>query len=193
MSLAARLINHIQSDGVVHTLGIIGRRLTIYASKYADRYFDRRYGAETSRFVEVAEMAVHSRNKERGIRYEPTRARPFRKLMRSLRFPRGSVFLDIGCGKGRVLIMASECGFGKTVGVEHSRELCRAARRNLDAYRRCTGRRIEAVIHECDALDYRFDDSENVITCSTLSTPSCWARSSISSRLHWREHREQSG
>jgi hypothetical protein len=39
--------------------------------------------------------------------------------------------VDIGCGKGRVLMLASEYGFREIVGVELNRGLARVARKNL--------------------------------------------------------------
>jgi SAM-dependent methyltransferase len=47
--------------------------------------------------------------------------------------PKQFCFLDIGCGKGRPLIIASGYGFKDLIGVDYSATLCRVAERNLKA------------------------------------------------------------
>ena len=42
-----------------------------------------------------------------------------------------NTFLDLGCGKGRALIVAQEAGFGQVVGVELAEKLARQAERNM--------------------------------------------------------------
>ena len=49
--------------------------------------------------------------------------------------------MDLGCGKGRVLMLAVEYGFARVTGVDYSASLCEIARRNLDVLRARTGRR----------------------------------------------------
>ncbi len=44
-------------------------------------------------------------------------------------------FLDIGCGKGRAMVVAAEYGAKKVSGVELSGKLIAAARKNLAAYK----------------------------------------------------------
>jgi SAM-dependent methyltransferase len=65
-------------------------------------------------------------------------------------------FIDLGCGKGRVLLMASDYPFKRIIGVEFMPELHRAAEKNIAGYssdrQRC--RRIEAVC--VDARDFQF-------------------------------------
>jgi SAM-dependent methyltransferase len=65
-------------------------------------------------------------------------------------------FVDLGCGKGRVLLMASDYSFQRIVGVEFMPDLHRAAQRNAASYsndrQRC--RRIETLC--VDARDFQF-------------------------------------
>lgn len=42
----------------------------------------------------------------------------------------GAAFIDLGCGKGRVLAIATEFGFASVEGIELSPPLCRTAARN---------------------------------------------------------------
>lgn len=48
-------------------------------------------------------------------------------------YPR-TVFVDLGCGKGRTLLLASHYAFRSIIGVEISPELCQIATENVKAY-----------------------------------------------------------
>jgi SAM-dependent methyltransferase len=65
-------------------------------------------------------------------------------------------FVDLGCGKGRVLLMASDYPFKKIIGVEFMPELHRVAQKNFAGYsndlQRC--RQIETLC--MDARDFQF-------------------------------------
>ena len=65
-------------------------------------------------------------------------------------------FVDLGSGKGRVLLMASDYPFKKIIGVEFMPELHHAAQKNIAGYsndrQRC--RQIETVC--MDARDFQF-------------------------------------
>ncbi len=67
--------------------------------------------------------------------YQPTDPSEFREMMAALPidFPEFT-FIDIGSGKGRTLLLASEYPFRKIVGVELIAELHRAAEENIAAY-----------------------------------------------------------
>jgi SAM-dependent methyltransferase len=140
------------------------RRCALETSKFADRFFDSRYGTETSALVENAAMSdVTSDNLSRGIRYEPTRALPFRRVLRAARIPTDGVFVDMGCGKGRVCMLAIEHGFARVVGIDYSPRLCELSRKNLEIFKQRTGRRFEADIRVVDAVNYAFAGDETVL------------------------------
>ena len=140
------------------------RRFALAASKLTDHRFDRKYGTETSALVENANMRdVRSDNLARGIRYEPTRAAPFRRVMRAARIPAAGSFLDIGCGKGRVCLLAAEHGFARVIGIDYSRHLCETARANVERFQRRSGKSFEADIRAMDAAGYVFNGDERVV------------------------------
>jgi SAM-dependent methyltransferase len=64
-------------------------------------------------------------------------------------------FIDLGSGKGRVLLMAADYPFQRIVGVEFMPDLCRAAEKNIAAYSsdRQQCRDIETVC--MDARDFQ--------------------------------------
>jgi hypothetical protein len=89
--------------------------------------------------------------------YQPTEPSLFREMMASLPVAFDTfTFVDLGSGKGRTLLMASEYPFRKIVGVELMAELHRAAEENIRAYHSATQRcsQIEAVC--TDACEFVF-------------------------------------
>jgi SAM-dependent methyltransferase len=87
--------------------------------------------------------------------YQATDPALFREMMASLPIEFDQfTFVDLGSGKGRTLLMASEYPFRKIVGVELIAELHRAAEENIRLYRSATQRcsQIEAVC--ADACEF---------------------------------------
>ncbi len=71
-------------------------------------------------------------------------------------------FVDLGCGKGRVLMLASEFDFRKVVGVEISAELCEVARRNAVAFRPPT-RKSGIEVQNADATRCDFPETDLLV------------------------------
>lgn len=64
-------------------------------------------------------------------------------------------FIDIGCGKGRVLIVAESCGFRQITGIELYPDLLKTAAENIKSY---SARRNDSVITllQENALHYNY-------------------------------------
>jgi predicted RNA methylase len=91
------------------------------------------------------------------LAYVPTPAHHFIRMLRSLPVdvPADFTFVDIGCGKGLTLLLASDHGFQPVIGVELDPRLADIARDNVRAFLAQTphhGRVIDVVHH--DAADY---------------------------------------
>jgi cyclopropane fatty-acyl-phospholipid synthase-like methyltransferase len=93
-----------------------------------DIAFDLRYGTDTIRCTEMNTLAFQSENKKLATLYQASEPQPLRSIMRKLDLPKDSSFVDLGSGKGRVLLIAAQFGFQRVIGVEFSRELCEIAR-----------------------------------------------------------------
>jgi hypothetical protein len=96
--------------------------------------------------------------------YQPTDPTLFREMMASLPIEFDQfTFVDLGSGKGRTLLMASEYPFMRIVGVELIAELHQAAEENIRAYRSATQqcRQIEAVC--ADASEFVFPETPLVL------------------------------
>ena len=110
--------------------------------------------------VQQAELDFEHPSKSSAHPYYPTRGRAFRKLFSSLRFPPDSVFVDYGSGKGKILLLAAECGFRKVIGIEFSEELHQIAQQNILRYGGVAQQRAELVC--ADAATFVLRDDENV-------------------------------
>ncbi len=89
--------------------------------------------------------------------YQPTDPSLFHEMMASLPIQfEQFTFIDLGSGKGRTLLMASDYPFRKIIGVELIEELHKAAEENISAYHSPTQRceHIEAVC--ADATEFIF-------------------------------------
>jgi SAM-dependent methyltransferase len=130
-------------------------------SRYGDVEYDWAHRVNTT------SGTVSSRARLLGLfhsPYQPTDAASFREMMSSLPIAfEQFTFLDLGSGKGRTLLMASDYGFRKIIGVELIAELHQAAAQNVREYRSQTQRchKIESVL--ADARDYEFPDGPLVL------------------------------
>jgi SAM-dependent methyltransferase len=135
-----------------------------------DYAFDVQYGTDTFMQTKFDDLTINSNNKDRGVYYQPTRVMPLIKLFENIKsmIPANSIFVDFGCGKGRVLLIASQFGFKEARGVEFARELCTIARNNCATYKAKTGVRTRFQITESDVVDYDIDTDDNVFFYSIL-------------------------
>jgi len=107
---------------------------------HAQHRFDRRFGVETTGVIEPGALGVPEARASETGGYEATSRRAFRRIVRrlGLDYPRYT-FIDMGSGKGAVLLYAAEFPFKEIVGVEFAPALHEIAERNLAAYR---GRKV---------------------------------------------------
>ncbi len=140
------------------------RRVREEALNASYRDFDMVYGVDTTTPIPIETLATDSDNWLFGNRYEPIVPREFHDMMHAAgEVAEGRVFIDLGCGKGRALLLASEYPFKRIIGVEFASELVRLARENLLRYRntRQVCRDLEVI--EADAATYSFPDDPLVI------------------------------
>lgn len=148
---------------VVSAYGIRGVLFKLYAA-FVDRWFDLRFGTDTCRWAVLDELHIVGTNKNHGHRYEPARIVVMRRLFRQIQplVPKDSVVVDLGSGKGRVLMIAAECGFTAATGVEFASELCADARENCLKYQRKTKCAVQFRIVEGDVVTYEIGPRDNV-------------------------------
>ena|ERR1017187_3962092 len=110
--------------------------------------FDNRYGTDTGGVVNLWQYRIESPNAKYGVSYGSISQQHIEVLLGAL--PRHATFVDLGCGKGRPLLVAARMGFESLIGVEFVRELAEVAHDNL----RKMG--VQATVVRADAAAYEF-------------------------------------
>lgn len=130
--------------------------------------FDQKYGVETSKLVRVA--PTDSPNVSRGNKYEASTEAIIRWCIENCQMPISeTTFVDVGSGKGRVLIVAAMYPFKRIIGVEYSPALVRICLDNL----RRVGASEKCEVVGADAADYEFPDGNLLVSFTTLSMQQC--------------------
>jgi len=95
-------------------------------------HFDAAFQVETDRIREIGTLDIESANAKYAVRYEPSPVDLVQRALGQLRIdPRSFTFVDFGAGKGRVLLLAAQWGFGRVIGVEFCEELVLQAQENI--------------------------------------------------------------
>jgi SAM-dependent methyltransferase len=118
--------------------------------------------------VDTAPGASSGERAHAGIRgahaYDPA---PWWTLKRSMRLAsiraEGFTFVDIGCGKGRVLLSALALPFSRVIGIELSRALSKIAEKNLTSARLIARRCSSAQVIRGDATEFSMPHGPNVV------------------------------
>jgi SAM-dependent methyltransferase len=118
-----------------------------------DTSFDRAYGTDTAGSVQPLDLGIEDDGARRdAVQYLPSPASITRRLLRQLRIdPSTFSFVDFGCGKGRVLMVAAEHRFKRVVGVEISAALARIAVSNARLFAAKRPRRAAIEVLQQDA------------------------------------------
>ena len=103
--------------------------------------------------------ARHEKDDKNHSRYEPTPYAVLERLAESGLIREGDVFVDYGCGKGRVSFFISYTTGCKAIGVEYDRALYAAAEKALSVFE---GRR--------DKVLFLYENAENY----TIENASCF-------------------
>lgn len=171
LRVTRRLQRSLRTRGFVgslaHALDVLGARLRGRAPAHpdtaADDDFDRRFGVDTGGVIPQADLDVDDPNWVHGSAYVATSPIDFAEVLAPFGFdPAKTRFVDLGCGKGRVLMMTAALPFAQVLGVEYSPALSAIARRNLERYR--GPHRAEAVeVVTADASEFAYPDGDLVV------------------------------
>jgi SAM-dependent methyltransferase len=124
-------------------------------SRYGDIDYDFEHGVDTT----WATLNLRTRLREllSGGQYQPTEPTLFHEVLRAIPVGfEGLTFIDLGSGKGRTLLMASEYPFRRIIGVEILAELNEIVHQNIARYR-SDGQKCRAIeSHSGDARSFEF-------------------------------------
>ena len=152
------LSNTRRTVGFWETLRLASRRAL--ARPPRDR-FDEQYGVDTREELDPSEAQLPNGLQDRAEKYAPTHPRLLRHIFENLDvdYP-STTFVDIGCGKGRGVLVAMGFPFRKVVGVELSPVTSAIARKNLEIFlARGDAKCRDVEILNQNALEFPLPDS----------------------------------
>jgi SAM-dependent methyltransferase len=153
MAMARRLPSSLRKKGISETLKRC--KATI-----EEIWFDFKFGVDT---LETVSPALRSARPDL-LPYAPTKISRLKAIIQDLPIDYTDfTLLDLGSGKGRVLLMASEFPFRRVVGVEILPELHAIARKNIQQYHSAT-QKSRAIVSVCsDAVTYRLPAEDTIL------------------------------
>jgi SAM-dependent methyltransferase len=117
-------------------------------------FFERPAGIDTASVVHLEELGLAGDGRQD---YHPTPWLTLKRVLREKDVRSDDVFIDFGCGKGRVVFQAAMYPFRKVIGVELSPTLAQVARVNIEGARaRLACKDVEIVT--ADVMDYDVPD-----------------------------------
>ena len=124
--------------------------------------FDQKYGTDTGGYLSPEELVKGRANDAHNYGYSAIAPSVFREACRRWRETLPAVsgrmeaysFVDVGAGKGRVLLLAAELPFRKIIGVEISEELAGIAQSNAARWSRVARPKAKIRIVNGDAAKF---------------------------------------
>jgi SAM-dependent methyltransferase len=158
-----RLRKALGTRGPWKTLRLLGPAIYHYAFpiRIPTHPFDLQHGVDTSGLLHQDKIASGHANDDHITAYWGTHPAAFQDILKQWQKTlAGTPFaiedytlFDIGCGKGRVVMMASDAPFRRVVGIELSPMLVAIAHRNLATWKRSRHLCSDISILNCDALE----------------------------------------
>jgi SAM-dependent methyltransferase len=130
------------------------------ARRLADRLVaDRRLGISTAGRITLDRLGIPDPER---VSYEPSPWRTLRRVLSPDEVCPSDVFIDVGAGKGRVVLeAAAHYAFGSVMGLELSPELASVARANVSTSTNLRCHHVEIIVG--DATQFRIPDDVTVV------------------------------
>tara|TARA_B100000787_G_scaffold160241_1_gene139116 strand:+ start:1740 stop:2375 length:636 start_codon:yes stop_codon:yes gene_type:complete len=112
--------------------------------------FDIKYKTDTQLRVGRSRMiATH---------YAPSYYSPLKKIFSLIPNKKKLNFVDIGCGKGKVLLIASNFGFKNISGIDIDEKLLKICKKNISIYQKTKKTKVKINVKKINADLYNVDD-----------------------------------
>lgn len=120
--------------------------------------FDKLFSVDTDGSAPLSSLTIVDGDRGQGLGYVPEPPRVTRWWLQELPSRLEEfTFVDLGSGKGRVLLLAASREFRRLVGVEFAEELHRSAVANLGAYQDATRRELVSLLSDAGAFQFPLD------------------------------------
>src|ERR1700728_1429082 len=154
-----KIASSLQRDGITGVIRL-GVRHVVWRIGIAfdNRNFDRGRNVNTCGIIGLWRFQINSANAKYGTAYQPVDPRAFQGAVRAMNIqPSEFTFVDLGCGKGRALLLAADYGFRRLIGIDFVPELVSTAKSNCEK----VGLKAELIVG--DAASFKFPEGNLVI------------------------------
>jgi SAM-dependent methyltransferase len=120
-----------------------------------------RYGTNTFIPVELKDLTITNGDRKKASRYEAVSFYMLEKLLSAFQKVSGlKSIIDLGSGKGRVLMVAPHFGFTNITGIDFAKELCEQATANMkEKEKQFPGIRWNIINENVEHYEIRNEDS----------------------------------
>src|SRR5262245_2221954 len=149
----------------MHLRGLaLSRSAVVIEGAHEELEFDQRFGVQTIAEAVPKRVTVDGEGLDHGNRYGTILPSQFRQLLGQVKVRyEDFTFIDLGSGKGRVLLLASEHPFGEIIGVEYGLELHQIAVANAQTFNNPAQRCRSITLHHKDAAEFEFPPTPIVL------------------------------
>jgi hypothetical protein len=168
------IIQRCREEGLGGTAILIGKNLPRPVREWQmqrltlqHRRFDLKYHLDTQMPVPVAELETTAPGAKFANRYQGTPIAVLHRIIRRLKLDRRRfTLIDLGSGKGRVLLIAALYPFKSVIGVEFSKVLHDIALSNIRKFSATGSTYAPATSINCDAGQFDFSEiGDKIIFC----------------------------
>lgn len=158
------LFGNIREAGARGTVEFVARHARYSVCIFLGKQWDRTHRVDTGGQIEIQSLDVVGPNADMGYPAVSTSPSTFAYFSRFFPQDRSQYsFVDLGCGKGRTLLLASKLGFRKVVGVEFAGSLCEIARANIARFAMPEERRVRCSVVHADATQFELPNGNLVL------------------------------
>lgn len=126
------------------------------AAARADQAFDRQWGTDTTRQIGMNALDFPTALKQNSFHYQASGAHIIDEALALAAIdPAEFAFIDYGCGKGRVVMLAAAIPFARAIGVEYSALLTSIAQTNSVIFAARGGTKVTPEFWQGNAADYQ--------------------------------------
>jgi SAM-dependent methyltransferase len=139
------------------------RSFGVFYNRIEAELYDLRHRTDTGGKIAAARLDIPQDITTHITGFQSVNESHLRRVLDAVTFPEGSTFVDIGCGKGKALLIAATYPFvSRVVGVELAESLCKVSEANIEVARRRHGFSKAADIIHGDAVQIEFTKGENI-------------------------------
>jgi predicted RNA methylase len=174
-SYADRLVQHIRDNGLRSAAVLVGKNLIwpycdwlIRRRIQAHEQFDLKYGLDTQTPILIRDLETWVPAAQYAVHYEGAAIPLVHRILRHLRTDLSRfTFIDLGSGKGRVLLVAAQYSFKSVIGVEFSKTLHDIAQANISKFVKQGLTKIRPTSINMDASELDFSQfTDKVVFCN---------------------------